>query len=275
MKAMLKVTLGILIVFVIVGCQSSLTSSRQSNTDGKGESADAAADPDEHDGVKNGNQEITTHPGYEPPVPIILTEKADYPLPAGCSPRQAAAIVATFVEAFNEGDQELLDRIFQSLPESRLPDWAGQHDAFSYFLSEAYAEGEYRDFDFDYGEKDRLLEHFDERRRLGERLELWKVQLSGQAMEGARNTVGMAFLYSRRAPDLEPGLGGPESLVSGKGSIDCERQTIFRWVASMEMVGGEELDIPPAPWVISGVTDEVFCKEPPGWKPGKSVLACT
>ncbi len=270
---MSKITLVILIVFVIVGCQSSLTSSRQSNTEGKDELADGAAGPDEHDGVKYENREITTQAGYETPVPIIVTEKADQPLPAGCSPRQTAAIVATFVEAFNEGSQERLERIFQPLPESRLPDWAGRHDVFTYFLSEAYANGEYRDFDFDYGERARLLEHFSERRRLGERLQLWKIQLSGGAMEGAKDTVGMTFLYSRHAPDLKPGLGGSESLVSGKGSIDCERQTIFRWVASMEMVG-EELDVPPAPWVISGVTDEVFCKEPSTWKPGKSVLAC-
>ncbi|MGH3089788.1 MAG: hypothetical protein ACRDSJ_21120 [Rubrobacteraceae bacterium] len=258
MKEWLKAALGILAVFVVVGCQSP---SEMAATNGD-------------DGAKVTNGEGSAQPGYESPVPVTVTED-DGSLPAGCSTRQAAAIVATFVDAFNRGDQELLDRVFQPLPESRVPDWASRDFAFEYFLSEAYAEGKYRDFDFDYGEKDRLLDHFAERHRIGERLQLWKVQVNGLAMEGAKDTIGMSPLLSRRAPDLKPGLGGPERLVYGKGSIDCENQTIFGWVASMEMVGGEKLDTPPAPWVVSGVTDDVFCKEPDGWEPGESVLACT
>lgn len=269
MKTTSRAILWILVVLVAVGCQSSVVSSQQSATDGE----DAVV-PGEHDGAGDKSQGSSPQPGYVSPVPVIVTEDDD-PMPAGCSPRQAAAIVATFVEAFNRGDRETLDRLFAPLPESRLSAGVGQDLAFSYFLGEVYAKNKGRTFDFDYGEKDRLLEYFAKRHRIGERMQLWKVQSSGGAMEGEKNTVGMTFLYSRLASDLKPGLGGPERLVYGKGSIDCERQTIFGWTATMEMVGVEGLELPPAPWVVSGDTDEVFCKEPSGWKPGESVLACT
>ncbi len=264
MKAVLKAILGILVILVIVGCQNPLET----------------VATNEHDVTKGKDQEGSAQPGYESPVPVVVTKwthssrEADN-LPAGCSLPQSAAIVATFVDAFNRGDQKLLGRLFQPLPESRLAAGVGRDLAFSYFLGETYAKNKGRTFDFDYGEKDRLLEHFAERRRLGERMQLWKVRVNGGAMQGEKRTASMEFLLSRHAPDLKPGLGGPERLFGGKGSIDCENQTIFRWTASMEMVGGEELDIPPAPWIVSGDTAEAVCKEPPGWKPGEAVLTCT
>jgi len=271
MKAMSRAVLGMLLVVLVVACQNSTAAPDQPAAGGKDRSVDAVATRDQGNGAEDENRQGTARPGYESPVPVIVTKgkrssrEAD-DLPEGCKPRQAAAIVATYVDAFNRGDQAMLDRLFVPKPEFQSP-------AF-YALGEVYGKGRVRAFDFEDEEKDRLLEYFAERRRLGERLELLKVIFGRAAAEGEeKNTVWMNFLLSRHAPDLKPGLGGPKRLLGGKGGIDCETQTIFGWVSSMEMVGGKGLYVQP--WIKSGDTGDAFCKEPPGWKPGESVIACT
>lgn len=272
-----KGLLVLLILLLIAGCQNSSASSR-SGANANGQQDKPVANTGQSAVARGGDQKGPARPSYKSPVPVIVTEgkrssRTADDLPAGCKPRQAAAIVATYVDAFNRGDRELLDRLFQPLPKSELPDWAGQDLAFFYGLGEVYSKEKVRGFDFGYGEKDRLLAYFAGRQQLGERLELWEVLFGPQAMQGAKNTVSMQVLYSRRAPDLKPGLGGPERLVvAGKGAIDCERQAIFGWSASMEMVGVKGLDVPP--FVKRGTSSGAFCKDPPGWKPGESVITC-
>lgn len=268
----MKVVKGLfvlLILLLIAGCQNSSASSR-SGANANGQQDKPVAKTGQPAVARGEDQKGLARPSYESPVPVIVTEgkrssrEAD-DLPAGCKPRQAAAIVATYVDAFNRGDQAMLDRLFVPKPEFQSP-------AF-YALGEVYGKGRVRAFDFKDEEKDRLLKYFAERQRLGERLELLKVIFGRAAAEGEeKNIVWMNFLLSRHAPDLKPGLGGPKRLLGGKGGIDCETQTIFLWSASMEMVGVKGLDV--LPWIESGDTREVFCKEPPRWKPEESVIAC-
>ncbi len=271
MKAVLRAVLGALVVVLVVACQNPTVSPDQSAAGGKDRSANGVVAPDKQKGAGDENRGGTARPDYESPVPVIVTEgkrssRKPEDLPAGCRPRQAATIIATYVDAFNRGDQEMLDRLFVPRPEFQTPTF--------YALGEVYAKGKVRAFDFEEEEKDRLLKYFAERHRIGERLVLWKVLVGRAAAEGEeKNTVGMNFLLGRHAPDLKPGLGGPARLMAGKGGIDCETQTIFLWSAAMEMVGAKGIYVQP--WIKSGDTREVFCKEPPGWKPGESVVACT
>ncbi|MDP8949000.1 MAG: hypothetical protein M3N00_01995, partial [Actinomycetota bacterium] len=75
---------------------------------------------------------------------------------------------------------------------------------------------------------------------------------------------GIVYVLTRKAEDLEPGLGGPARIAVGKGAINCESRRIFTW--SMEMSMGEErTEREAASWL---------CTDPPGWRPGTAVVTC-
>jgi hypothetical protein len=95
------------------------------------------------------------------------------------------------------------------------------------------------------------------------------------AAVGEKNNVGIVYiltrdaedleLLTRDAEDLEPGLGGPAARIAvGKGAINCENRQIFAW--SMEMRVGETRS--------ERVAAAGLCTDPPGWKPGTAVVAC-
>jgi hypothetical protein len=81
---------------------------------------------------------------------------------------------------------------------------------------------------------------------------------------GEEDNVGIVYVLTRDAEDLEPGLGGPARIAFGKGAVNCESQRIFVW--SMEMrVGDTRSEREAASWL---------CTDPPGWRPGAAVVAC-
>jgi hypothetical protein len=144
-----------------------------------------------------------------------------------------------------------------------------------YSVSEAGAGGRIEDgfVTYDQGE---LLRYFAERHRQRERLELIEVSSTQAGLLGEKNNVGIVYiltrdaedleLLTRDAEDLEPGLGGPAARIAvGKGAINCENRQIFAW--SMEMRVGETRSEREA---AAGL-----CTDPPGWKPGTAVVACT
>ena len=100
-----------------------------------------------------------------------------------------------------------------------------------------------------------------ERHRHGERLELIKVSSTQAGLLDEENNVGIVYVLTRDAEDLDPGLGGPSRIAFGKGH-QCESRQLFVW--SMEMRGDENLG-EAAGWL---------CTDPPGWSPGDAVVAC-
>jgi hypothetical protein len=81
---------------------------------------------------------------------------------------------------------------------------------------------------------------------------------------GEEGNVGIVYVLTRGAQDLEPGVGGPARIAFGKGAINCEGHRIFAW--SMEMrVGEKRTEREAAGWL---------CEDPPGWRPGAAVVAC-
>lgn len=81
---------------------------------------------------------------------------------------------------------------------------------------------------------------------------------------GEKSNVGIVYVLTRYAEDLDPGLGGPDRIATGKGAINCESRRIFVW--SMEMRADERrTERNAADWL---------CTDPPGWRPGKAVVAC-
>ena len=78
------------------------------------------------------------------------------------------------------------------------------------------------------------------------------------------NNVGIVYVLTRDAEDLDPKLGGQGRIAFGKGAINCKSHQIFAW--SMEMRADEQ-----------GTPREAgawLCTDPPGWRPGKAVVAC-
>jgi hypothetical protein len=113
-------------------------------------------------------------------------------------------------------------------------------------------------------DKGELLCYFAERPGKGERLSLQKVSSTQAGLLDEENNVDLVYVLTRDAEDLDPELGGSARIAFGKGAIDRESRQIFTW--SMEMRAGEER----TPREAAGW----LCKDPPGWRPGKAVVAC-
>ena len=98
----------------------------------------------------------------------------------------------------------------------------------------------------------------------GEHLELLKVSVKGAGVLDEEGNVGIVYVLTRDAEDLKLGLGGPDGSATGKGAINCASRRIFVW--SMEMRVRETRSAREAAgWL---------CTDPPGWRPGKAVVAC-
>jgi hypothetical protein len=195
---------------------------------------------------------------------VIVTSN-DTSLPDGCRPRQIAELVIDFIDAFNSGDQERLARLFFISEGPSPPDFSetGYYPWSWYSVSEVGAEGRIEDSFVTYNQGE-LLRYFAERHRQGEHLELLKVSSTHTGLLGNESNVGIVYVLTRDAEDLEPGLGGPDRIAIGKGAINCASRRIFVW--SMEMRTGEKRTKQnAADWL---------CTDPPGWRPGTAVVAC-
>jgi hypothetical protein len=206
---------------------------------------------------------LAARPAHEP-TKVIVTS-GDRSLPDGCRPRQVAELVIQFTRAFNEGDQGQLARLFFISEGPSPPDFSerGYFPWSWYSVSEVGARGRIEDSFVTYNQSE-LLRYFAERHRQGERLEPIKVSVTQAGALGEKGNVSIVYVISRDADDLEPGLGGPDHVATGKGAINCASRRIFVW--SMEMRAGETRRAQEAAsWL---------CTDPPGWRPGKAVVAC-
>jgi hypothetical protein len=202
---------------------------------------------------------------HQEPTRVIVTSD-DASLPDGCHPRQVAELVISFVNAFNSGDQASLSRIFFVSEGPSPPDFAeGSSDPWSWYtVSEVQAGGKIESnfVTYDQGE---LLRYFAKRHRKGEQLRLLKISLTRTGLLGKEDNVGFVYVLNRTARDLEPGLGGPARIASGQGTINCTNRRIFAWRMDMK-AEDKRTAREAADWL---------CTDPPGWKPGKAVVACT
>ena len=181
----------------------------------------------------------------------VIVTRDDSTLPSGCGPREVAQLIMRFFDAFNNGDQEQLDRFF------------GFESGFQWYsVTEGDPSKGGRHF-VAYNPED-LLAYFAERHQQHERLRLITVDVAGPSWHGG---VDIAYFLTRRADDLEPGLEGSERIVHGKGAINCEKQQIFVWSMGMPMVDEKQ---PSGPlWREIGL-----CPDPPAGTPPTAVVAC-
>jgi hypothetical protein len=130
-------------------------------------------------------------------------------------------------------------------------------------VSEVGAGGRIEDGFVTYDQRE-LLRYFAQRHRHGEHLELIKVSSTQTGLLGEEENVGIVYVLTRGAQDLEPGVGGPARIAFGKRAINCKSHRIFAW--SMEIRAGEKrTEREAAGWL---------CEDPPGWRPGAAVVAC-
>jgi hypothetical protein len=201
---------------------------------------------------------------HQEPKRVIVTSD-DASLPDSCHPRQVAGLVISFVNAFNSGDQATLSRIFFLSEGPSPPDFAERgYDPWSWYtVSKVEAGGKIEGgfVTYDQGE---LLQYFARRHRKGERLRLLKISLTRTGLLGKDDNVGFVYVLNRTARDLEPGLGGPARIATGQGAINCTNRRIFAWRMDMR-AEDHRTAREAANWL---------CTDPPGWKPGKAVVAC-
>ena len=195
----------------------------------------------------------------------VIVTSDDASLPDGCNTRQIARLVIEFVDAFNRGDGERLSRLFFVSEGPSPPDFSnsGYYPWSWYSVSEVGEGGRIENSFVTYDMGD-LLRYFAERHRQGERLGLIKVSSTQAGLLDEENNVGIVYVLTRDAEDLDPGLGGPSRIAFGKGAINCETRQLFVW--SMEMREGDER----TPREAAGW----LCTDPPGWRPGDAVVAC-
>jgi hypothetical protein len=196
----------------------------------------------------------------------VVVTSDDASLPDGCHPRQVAELVVGFVDAFNSGDRDQLSRIFFVSEGPSPPDFAARdYEPWSWYtVSKVYADGKIESgfVTYDQGE---LLRYLAKRHGKGERLQLLKVSLTQTGLLGMEDNVGFVYVLSRWADDLEPGLGGPARIASGEGAVNCKNHRIFAWRMDMRKEDSRT-QREAAAWL---------CADPPGWKPGEAVVACT
>jgi len=196
----------------------------------------------------------------------VIVTSDDPALPEGCRPRPVAQLLIRFFDAFNYGRQEDLSRSFFISEGPSPPDFSSVgYRPWSWYSSTQTGEGGKVTRDFTTSDQSELLGYFARRHRQGETMRLLKVSLTQTGLLDRESNVGFVYVVTRKAPDLGPDLGGPASIAYGKGSLNCENLRIFTW--SMNMKTQEDrTEREAAAWL---------CEDPPGWRPGEAVVACT
>jgi hypothetical protein len=201
---------------------------------------------------------------YQQPTRVIVTSD-DASLPNGCHPGQVAGLLISFVDAFNSGDQSSLSRIFFLSEGPSPPDFADRaYDPWSWYTVSNVEPGGKIVSSFVTYDQSELLHYFAERHRKGERMRLLKVGMTQTGLLGKDGNVGFVYVLNRSARDLDPSFGGPASIASGQGAINCKNRRIFTWRMEMKAVD-HRTNREATNWL---------CANRPGWKPGKAVVAC-
>jgi hypothetical protein len=252
MKAAILAVL--VLALVVLGCGG------EQGPDGSG----GGSRPDQP-ATSGGAAAVAEGQAREEPATKVLVTSDDPSLPDGCHPRAIAGLVIDFIDAFNRGDQERLSRLFFISEGPSPPDFSqgGYYPWSWYSVSEVGAGGRIENDFVTYDQRE-MLRYFAQRHAQGEHLELIKVSVTQAGLLDEESNVGIVYVLTRDARDLEPGLGGPARVAFGKGAINCESRRIFTW--SMEMRTAEKRSVRQAAgWL---------CTDPPGWRPGAAVVAC-
>lgn len=178
---------------------------------------------------------------------ILVVGQPARSMPAGCSPRQIADVVMTFIQSYNEGVAEDLDALIAPDPTGSIgePEMNGELGFERYDLN--WPDSKYRA-----SSRRDLFQHFARRRKKNETLTLITIAVSPWNQQ-VPNAGGGFFTMSRTSDDLRD---SNRQILDGKVGINCRSRTIFAWV-------------------IYGLANRAsLCSAPSGWTPDGPVLAC-
>lgn len=180
-------------------------------------------------------------PQVEAPKIVVTRNNTSWPLQ--CQPLAVAQTIVEFFAALERGDGEQLDGLFSPEPSFQ---W--------YSVGEAGRNIAITD-------RDRLLPYFLRRHAQHERLRLLMVSV---LFDRPMDVAHIAYVITRHADDLRPGLGGRKRLAEGKGDVDCRNNRIAVWSMGMDM----------AP--VKGVAEVArrYCPRPSNWHPDLVAVAC-
>lgn len=129
--------------------------------------------------------------------------------PVACAEDEVRTLVERFVDAFNEGELEMLDAVFAQEPDF---EWYSTGAPGERLLPQA-------------GYRESLVPYFEQRHELGEQLELRTFRFNGNTPR-SRPYGNFEYTLTRSADDLPPTVYG------GKGAVLCYRarpDVIFVW----------------------------------------------
>lgn len=117
-----------------------------------------------------------------------------------CKPAEVASLVVRFIDAFNAGNLERLDRVFARKPDFR---WYSTDAPAQRFLSVA-------------ADRASLIRYFNSRHARGEHLQLRSLRVNGNTVAPTLKPYGnFQYRLVRSAGDLPP------TNYQGKGALQC------------------------------------------------------
>jgi hypothetical protein len=179
----------------------------------------------------------------------VLVTHDDRTLPPGCRPWNVAALVTTFLDGINRGNQKQVAELFEI---SDRPDPLSGTLGWSWYSFNQGVSGATDEF-VAYDEA-KILSYLAARHERHERMGLLTIDV-GRRFGSGRYVVFAAHV-TRGADDLGSGRR-VHRFANVKGVIDCERPEINRWVMASESRPGPG-----------------ECPTVPGWKPGDAAIAC-
>jgi hypothetical protein len=139
-----------------------------------------------------------------PNANYVVTGNADG-APTGCSPQDIARRIVEMFDAINRSDPNVVDEYFGRKASAPFEWYSMTEVGQNHFVAYKWAD---------------LVTYFDQRYQQHEQLQLRSVQFN--AWDADRGLVHFGPIeLTRHAADLKPGLGGPDSIASGKGAYHC------------------------------------------------------
>lgn len=154
------------------------------------------------------------------PIVIVAGDTSGYP--EGCNPGLVADLIMEFFDAYNNGDQEELTGFF-----SPGLQW----------YSDTKGGGDLHFVTYDRKE---LPSYFGERHKQHEQLQLVALNV----IEPPRPTASLvhfAYVYRRRATDIQPGPDSTTRIGDGKGAVTCSNDPkIHVWSMGLSTAEDDE-----------------------------------
>jgi hypothetical protein len=220
-------------------------------------------------GGHSGSSRATAAPAVTPPTVVV---RDDGSLPTRCSVRRTVARVAAFVDAFNRGDAERLDR---AIAEREHFQWYSSNEGHGKRGRGFNADGLTSAADRGEGApphtdgRPALLRYLANRSRAGERMRLLQVQVTHIPPRSwfpsiVDDVAGVEYSIRLDAPDLAA-FPGRNRLAGGKGGFGCSDGRLLAWSMGLDTAGGREERATRLCRLVSRVKDRA--------KP--RILACT